>query len=191
MMKNVLKCLLVFAVVFGFGVKVNAATKQDVIDYLKAEHEVNGDILVVEESNYPTIDRYFENLTLSDSECQAIIDKLNAIIDILNAEGVTMPEYLSKAKKQEVFNLGSEAAAITGGTLEYDKTNKQVILYKDGEKVGVIPTIVRYDEATGRYVIGYRIAKKTGVDYTVYVAISGIVVALGVVSIFRKLRTNE
>lgn len=190
-MKNVLKLSLAVIVAFCFSTRVNAATQADLVSYLTSEHVVSGKTLVVSDANAVRIQRFFDDVTLSDADATTIIGKLDAIINQLESEGVSFPSELSSAGKQTIFGLGQEAAALVNLTMSYDSANEAVILYDaSGSQTDVVPVAPVYDPATGEYVIGESTAQRTGNDYTIFVAFSGIFVALGAASIFRKLKVN-
>ena len=188
-MKTILKIASVIVVALCFTANVNAATKSSLLEYLTTQHTVNNEKVILSDSSINKVKNYFADLSLTDAQATAIQEKLDAIIDVLNNEGVTFPSKLSDVKKQEIFDLGKDAAQVIEATLTYDANSKEVNLVKDGKVVDVISVVPALDSKTGKYVIG-GVAKKTGNGYTVYAAVSGLAIAVGAASIFKKLKAN-
>lgn len=191
MMKKFLQIALVLVISFCYVANVNAATKSDVVTYLTTSHKVAGKNVRISDGSITKVRRYFSVTDVSDSNATTIIKKLDQIIDVMNTAGVSDPNNLSKAKKQEIFAIAKEAAALASATLTYDASSNSIIVYKNGVKFDVFPVEVVYDSASGTYILGQSShAKYTGNDYTVYAAISGLAIVLTATSLFRKLKVN-
>lgn len=165
-MKRLMQFAVVLVVSLCFVVNANAAVNQKLMDYAKGK---------VSQADMTRIERFLTQNEVSDADADKIIAKADQIQKILKDANVKSYEELSKAKKQEVFSLAQEAAAIVGATLTYDNSNK-VVEVKDAK--GNV-----YDVQLNPYL------KTTGSSNMIYVASASGVVLVGVAAaIYRKKR---
>lgn len=176
-MKKFLQVALVFVVSFCYLTNVNAATKQDLIDYASKTFTIAGKNVSSPEMA-AIVKNYLAENEISESNADQIIAKADQIIAIMNAANVSDPTKLSKAQKDQIRSLATEAASLAGATYTYDTTTKRVTVIGPNGKV--------YGSAQ---LVTNRLAA-TGADYTVYVAVSGLAVVLAATTLYRKLKGN-
>lgn len=170
-MKKFLQLALTLVVAFSFVTGVNAATKQDIIDHAKST-SINGKYVQTKYINQ--LKDYLDGKTVSSEGAQQIIDDFDKVAALMRAAGVDDATKLSKADRNVAFGYAKDAASVLGITATY-KNGKVYLSDAAGELAPVeVSTILR----------------KTGTDYTVYVAVSGLALAVIAVAGYRKLKGN-
>lgn len=169
-MKKFLQITLVLVVSLCYIANVNAASEDDLINYATkygTTEQVN------------LVKSYLADNDVSDEVGDQLIQKADKIRSIMETAGVDDPTKLNDAQKNEVRSIVTEAAALLNATYDYNPTTERVtITGPNGKVYGSIPIVPSAKLAS------------TGSDYTVYVAISGLAIALAGVAIRRKLKGN-
>lgn len=176
-MKKFLQIAFVMIVSLCYVSNVNAATEQDLIDYASKTVTINGKSV-----NSPElaaiVKSYLADNDIDATTADKIIADADKIIELMQAEGVTDPTQLSKASKDKVLSLANEIADLAGADFTYDSTTKSITVIGPNGKV------------YGSVKVGKPRLASTGADYTVYVAISGIALAISAVALYRKSKVN-
>lgn len=176
-MKKFLQFAFVLVVSLCYVTNVNAATKQDLINYASKSFTIAGKTVTSPEMA-AIVKSYLAENEVTEANADQIIAKADQIVAILNAAGTTDLTKLTKDQKNEIRSLATEAASLAGATISYDTTTKRVNVKGSNGK--------NYGSAS---LVSPRLAA-TGADYTVYVAVSGLAVVLGATALYRKLKGN-
>ena len=184
-MKRFLQMALVLVVSLGFVANVNAATEQELIDHVSKSYSVAGKNVRIRDEYINQLRQYLNEQELSSADAQAIIDDFDTAVGIMQAGKVTDPTKLPKADRQQLLDLGKDAASRLGISVTY--SNGKLLLVdatgKDLPSVDVKTALIVDGKTSGRL-------RPTGSDYTVYVAVSGLALAAIVVTGLRKLKGN-
>lgn len=172
-MKKSLSIALMLIISLSFNLNVNAKTEDELLAYLSKTFNIAGVEVKLLDSDIVKVERYLSENDITAENVDKIIGKIDQVVAIMNAEGVSDPLKLNDAKRKEVLNLASEAATYAGASLTYDYTSKVVSIYKDGKLV---------DTAS---IKPYKLAQ-TGSSNTVYYLISGICLLAGTAYLYRK-----
>ena len=176
-MKKFLQLVSIFVVALCFTVNVNAATKQDLINYASKSFNVAGKSVSSPELA-AIAKNYLADNDISADKADQIMAKGDQIIAILNAAGTTDISKLSKSQKDQIRSLATDAATLAGATINYDTTSKRVTVKGSNGKV------------YGSVQIATPRLAATGSDYTVYVAMSGLALVIASSVVYRKLKGN-
>lgn len=137
-MKKVMQGLLVMLATFTFAASVSAKGNDTLLTYANQSHKIAGENVSLSNGDIAKIERFLNSNEVTDEQASNIIAKCDQIIAVLDREGVSDVNKLSKDVKNEIFNLAKEAASIVGVTLSYDKANKEIVAYKGNEKIDAI-----------------------------------------------------
>ena len=104
-MKKVLKIFVLVALIVVLATSaVKAATpNEELLTELKKTYTVGGKDLKLRSEDLVRIERYLSEHELTEAQKNAVLEKANAIIDIMNAENVSSPAKLSASKKTFVI----------------------------------------------------------------------------------------
>lgn len=141
-MKKMILVIITFIASLSFMITSNAEVNQYLLDYATKSHKILGEDVTLPNSEIVKVERFLSQNTITDDEALNVINKLEAIKEIINNEGIKDITKLSKSKKQEIMILAEEAASIVGATISYDNTEKVIAIYKDGimiENVSLSP----------------------------------------------------
>ena len=184
-MKKILQMALVLVVTLGFASAVNAATEQQLIDHVSKSYLVAGKNVRIRDEYINQLKQYLNEREVSEANAQAVIDDFDAAVGIMQAGKVTDPTKLAKADRQQLMDLGRDAASKLGISVTYSN-GKLLLVDADGKdlpSVDVKTALIVDGKVSGRL-------RPTGSDYTVYVAVSGLAVAAIAVAGLRKLKGN-
>lgn len=179
-MKKTLSFIFAFVlVIVALSTVVNATSTDKIVEYASRTIEIAGDSFKLPDEDILRIQRYLGQYPVSDEDADKIIAQADKIVNIMKAEGVSNPEKLSKAKKQEIYSVAQEAARIAGTSLTYNSSNQTIVITKDGEKIYEINT----DNSK---------LVQTGNDNTVvYISIAVVaVIAIVTTIVLKKRKVN-
>ena len=136
-MKKVLKIFVLVALMLVLATTaVKAATpNEELVEELKKPHTVGGKELVISDADWVRIERYLSEHELTEAQKNTVLEKFYAIIDIMNAENVSDPAYLSDAKKAEAIKLAEEGAAALNLRLVADTKTNTIKIYDANGKL--------------------------------------------------------
>lgn len=178
-MNKILKIALITITILLSSITiVNAATTDELYNYITKTHIVAGKEIKISEADTVKVKRYLAEYPISGDKADQIIAKINSAITLMNQAGVSEPQKLSKAKKKELLSIAQEAATIAGATLTYDSHNKSITIYKEGKVYDVI--YLGSDSSTFR---------ATG-NNNIYVYTTILVIAFATIIVYRKRKVN-
>ena len=178
-MNKVLKITLILMAILLCTVStVKAATTNELIAKASETYTIAGKEVKLSEADLVKVKRYFTEYPVSSENADKIISKIDEAVALMNKEGVSDPTKLSKAKKEELLNIASEAAKLAGASISYDATNKSIAVYKDGKQYDAVSLNSYKFVSTG--------ANNMGIIISSGVAIIAIATVIG----YRKIKAN-
>ena len=141
-MKKIVKIFtLVLFMALVLTTTVNASASDDLLNELSKTYTVGGKDITISDADKVRIERYLADNPVTEEQKDTILSKLNAIIDIMNAEGVSDPGKLSVSKKTEAMNLAKEAASAIDLKLVMDTNANTIKVYNAEGKLLETATI--------------------------------------------------
>lgn len=136
-MKKVLKIFVLVALMLVLATSaVKAATpNEELLTELKKTYTVGGKELKLRSEDLVRIERYLSEHELTEAQKNTVLEKANAIIDIMNSENVSSPAKLSASKKAEAIKLAEEGAAALNLRLVADTKTNTIKIYDANGKL--------------------------------------------------------
>lgn len=133
MKKTLTISLLAIITIMALATGVNAATSSTLADELYAKGSKYG----MTSADKVKIERYLKENPVTDAQANEILTKADEAIAVMEKAGVTNYDKLTKAQKNEVKSIATEAAKIVDLKLVFNK--KSVAIYnKDGKLVETV-----------------------------------------------------
>lgn len=175
-MKKLLRVFVLVAFVALVSTTVvNATVNDDLLAELSKTYTIAGKSVSMTAADKVRVERYLSEHTVTEAQKDTVLAKLNAIIDIMNAEGVSDVAKLSEAKKQNAINLAKEGASALNLTLVADTVSNTVKVYDNNGKL-----------VESAKVVDGKLAY-TGSNSIVYVVVSAVaLIAVATVVVSRK-----
>lgn len=129
MKKSLLISILTAVIVMACATLVNAATTATLADELYAKGKKYG----MTSADKVKVERYLSENTVTDEQANAIVAKADEAIAVMEKAGVTNYDKLTKAQKNEVKSIATEAAKIVDLKLVFNK--KSVAIYNNDGKL--------------------------------------------------------
>ena len=178
MKKTIIMTLVLIAILLCSVSTVHATTTDKLIQYASKTFTIAGEQVKVSDADLVKIKRYLGEYPVTEDVADKIIAKAEEAIAFMNAEGVSNPAKLSKAKKQQLLSIAQEAAELAGATLTYDATNKTIEIYRNGKL---------YDSIS---IKAYKLVQ-TGNNNVAYIAITAVaIIAIATTVGYRKIKAN-
>lgn len=128
MKKTLTIALLAIITIMALATGVNAATSSTLADELYAKGSKYG----MTSADKVKIERYLKENPVTDAQANEILTKADEAIAVMEKAGVTNYDKLTKAQKNEIKSVATEAAKIVDLKLVFNK--KSVAIYnKDGK----------------------------------------------------------
>ena len=128
MKKTLTIALLAIITIMALATGVNAATSSTLADELYAKGSKYG----MTSADKVKIERYLKENPVTDAQANEILTKADEAIAVMEKAGVTNYDKLTKAQKNEVKSIATEAAKVVDLKLVFNK--KSVAIYnKDGK----------------------------------------------------------
>jgi len=128
MKKTLTIALLAIITIMALATGVNAATSSTLADELYAKGSKYG----MTSADKVKIERYLKENPVTDAQANEILTKADAIA-VMEKAGVTNYDKLTKAQKNEVKSIATEAAKIVDLKLVFNK--KSVAIYNNDGKL--------------------------------------------------------
>ena len=136
-MKKILTITLLLVITVAMMATTSmAATNDDLIEYIKADHKISGKMVGITAENRVKAERYLKENPVTDSQADAIIAKGNDLIALMESEGVSDPARLSYTGKEKFMALAQQAADVVGAKLVFHPHSVDV--YKDGTLIDTV-----------------------------------------------------
>ena len=133
MKKTLTIALLAIITIMALATGVNAATSSTLADELYAKGSKYG----MTSADKVKIERYLKENPVTDAQANEILTKADEAIAVMEKAGVTNYDKLTKAQKNEIKSVATEAAKIVDLKLVFNK--KSVAIYnKDGKLVETV-----------------------------------------------------
>ena len=133
MKKTLTIALLAIITIMALATGVNAATSSTLADELYAKGSKYG----MTSADKVKIERYLKENPVTDAQANEILAKADEAIAVMEKAGVTNYDKLTKAQKNEIKSVATEAAKIVDLKLVFNK--KSVAIYnKDGKLVETV-----------------------------------------------------
>mgnify|MGYP001004041168 CR=1 FL=1 len=132
MKKTLTIALLAIITIMALATGVNAATSSTLADELYAKGSKYG----MTSADKVKIERYLKENPVTDAQANEILTKADEAIAVMEKAGVTNYDKLTKAQKNEVKSIATEAAKIVDLKLVFNK--KSVAIYNDGKLVETV-----------------------------------------------------
>ena len=129
MKKSLLISILTAVIVMACATLVNAATTATLADELYAKGKKYG----MTSADKVKVERYLSENTVTDEQANAIVAKADEAIAVMEKAGVTNYDKLTKAQKNEVKSIATEAAKVVDLKLVFNK--KSVAIYNNDGKL--------------------------------------------------------
>ena len=128
MKKTLTIALLAIITIMALATGVNAATSSTLADELYAKGSKYG----MTSADKVKIERYLKENPVTDAQANEILTKADEAVAVMEKAGVTNYDKLTKAQKNEIKSVATEAAKIVDLKLVFNK--KSVAIYnKDGK----------------------------------------------------------
>ena len=175
-MKKVLKVFILVAFIAILSTTVvNASAGDDLLAELSKTHTIGGKEVTITAADKVRVERYLAEHEITEAQKDTVLAKFYAIIDIMNAEGVSDVAKISETKKKEAIKLAEEAAAALNLKLVADTVSNTIKVYDLNGKL-----IESAKVENGKLVY-------TGNDSNIYVVVSVVaLIAVATVVIARK-----
>lgn len=135
-MKKLLKIFVLVALIAMLATTTVKATVND--EFLKELYKprtVGGKEFVISSADKVRIERYLSEHELTEAQKNTVLEKFQAIIDIMNSENVSDPAKLSKANKDKAIKLAEEGAAALNLKLVADTVTNTIKIYDANGKL--------------------------------------------------------
>lgn len=135
-MKKFLKIFVLVALVAMLATTTVKATVND--DFLKELYKprtVGGKDVVFTSEDRVRIERYLSEHELTEAQKNTVLEKFQAIVDILNSENVSAPAYLTRANRDKAIKLAEEGAAALNLKLVADTVPNTIKIYDANGKL--------------------------------------------------------
>lgn len=122
-MKKVFLFLVVILLIVGC--KLNAATKQDILDFVNSQHVGDTKTSAVFNSYKTTFTRLLKQKYLTEEQCDKVLSYLTSSVNTLNSKGVTKISDLKNLTDEElnsIYNALSAGASIITNAPALDET---------------------------------------------------------------------
>lgn len=191
-MKKFLRIALVSILSFCFITSVNAATESELLEFAKGTYTVAGTKVKADDEFIVVLEQYLNENEVTEAQAQTLIDSAKKILDILDKNGSINPNDLDKPTRKEAIKIARDAAAMFGISVDYDASAKALRPYKDGKEYAPLYLVTLSDGSTVITTVPGKKPAKTGNDYTLYIAFSGIFLSLVAgTTLYKKKSENE
>lgn len=136
MKKTLTIALLAIITIMALATGVNAATSSTLADELYAKGSKYG----MTSADKVKIERYLKENPVTDAQANEILAKADEAIAVMEKAGVTNYDKLTKAQKNEVKSIATEAAKIVDLKLVFNK--KSVAIYNNDGKLAYTGNVV-------------------------------------------------
>lgn len=136
MKKTLTIALLAIITIMALATGVNAATSSTLADELYAKGSKYG----MTSADKVKIERYLKENPVTDAQANEILTKADEAIAVMEKAGVTNYDKLTKAQKNEVKSIATEAAKIVDLKLVFNK--KSVAIYNNDGKLAYTGNVV-------------------------------------------------
>jgi hypothetical protein len=177
-MKRLVIFLMIIVCVLGTSTVTLAATEQDVLNYIKAPYEVNGEVKNVNQDDIIRAERFFQTNKFTSAEYDQILARMKEMLQIMKDEGQIDPTSMTWQSEHRFLTLANEIASVTHTTIKYGKTDSKhgyLIIYDNAGK--------KLDEI---YYTEDNFYKYTGSSDTLL-----MVIGLGLISAFIGLKYKK
>ena len=172
-----MKKILVFLAVLTFSLNtVNAMTEAELKEKLTQSRTVNGAKFEATDQEKTLIERYLNQYEVSSNDADYVVNKLNAVFDILKDSGKKTFQELSSADKQRIVAIVADVSANT----DFD------CAIVDGRFVLYVPNPDNPNEKEVFYKSPVKPIAQTNRD--LLIAGLGIISALGIALAFKKVK---
>lgn len=131
--KDINNSFISYITIMALATGVNAATSSTLADELYAKGSKYG----MTSADKVKIERYLKENPVTDAQANEILTKADEAIAVMEKAGVTNYDKLTKAQKNEIKSVATEAAKIVDLKLVFNK--KSVAIYnKDGKLVETV-----------------------------------------------------
>ena len=136
MKKTLTIALLAIITIMALATGVNAATSSTLADELYAKGSKYG----MTSADKVKIERYLKENPVTDAQANEILTKADEAIAVMEKAGVTNYDKLTKAQKNEVKSIATEAAKSVDLKLVFNK--KSVAIYNNDGKLAYTGNVV-------------------------------------------------
>ena len=169
-----MKKLLVFLVALTFGFStVNAMTEAELKEKLTQSYTVNGSTFKATDQEKTLIERYLNQYEVSSNDADYVVEKLNAVFDILKNSGKKTFQELSSTDKQRIVDIVADVSRST----DFD------CAIVDGKFIVYVPNTNRGEKF---YVTPVKPIAQTNRD--LLIAGLGVISVLGIALAFKKVK---
>ena len=185
-MKKILQLTLILTLIFGFSKNVSAASEQELIDHVSKEYIINGNSVKIRDIHINQLKQYLTEKEISQEAIDKIIADFDEAVSIMQNGKVTDPTVLPKADRERLLALGKDAAEQLDINVTYSDGKLLLVDASTGKElpsIDVQPSLVVNGKINGTLA-------KTGNDYTMYIAASGLALAGIIIAAYRKLKGN-
>ena len=113
--------LLAMLVLVSFSGEANAATEQDIFDFLRAPFILSGETQYIHESYILRVERFFDSHKFTPEEYDQILARMKEVLAVMQQEGVADPTAMSWESEHRVLSLIYEGAKVAGIKVVYNK----------------------------------------------------------------------
>lgn len=151
-MKKIVYAVFAVAVMLFGATGVSAMTQDELVEKLTATYEVNGEKFSATNAQKVEIKEYFakNGKDLTENDLNAIYEKFQAMLKIVEDGDATSVEELTSEEKDEILALLVELGEETSGRVKVTVSEGMVKVYNvDGTPFAELPDeIVRYTDGT-------------------------------------------
>lgn len=174
-MKKTLKIMVIAMLLILVATTVQAYTNDELVTYLTSSKTIAGKSMSLSADEKGAVRKYLESNPLSDEDAEAVKNKVDAAIAIMDNAGVTDITKLSDADKDAIVALVNSAAEIAGVTVNID-TAKKTVTVKDSKG-----KVLFAEDYTTRETITY-----TGANYAMYIVPVVAIIAVAMVVVIKR-----
>lgn len=174
-MKKTLKIMVIAMLLILVATTVQAYTNDELVTYLTSSKTIAGKSVSLSADEKGAVRKYLESNPLSDEDAEAVKNKVDAAIAIMDDAGVTDISKLSDADKDAIVSLANSAAEIAGVTVSVD-TAKKTVTVKDSKG-----KVVFAEDYTTRETLTY-----TGANYAMYIVPVVAIIAVAMVVVIKR-----
>ena len=179
MKKITLVLMSVILTTIMLGTVVNAATEEELKDYLFKKHIIAGNEVYLVENQKVEVERYLATHDVTEEQADKVIEQAEKAKALLEKNGVSDYTKLSKENKKTLLSIGQEAASVLGLTMTYNSSEKTIEIYEGTTQLDSIPNHRNILVQTG--------SDNTGLFVIVAIALVAIIAIAGTI-IVKKVR---
>jgi len=134
---KLISMLFIMLLIISMSISVKAYTNDDVINYIRRAHTVNGRTMQLNKNESAKLEAYLRQNPVTNEQADEIIAKLEEARAKLESTGVNEMSKVSDSVKSEVIDLIKSAANIAGLDIQVDTVNDIVTVksLKTGEVI--------------------------------------------------------